>query len=211
MPKVSYIVSAYDRPEMLRCCLASLAVQTDGDFEVLVADNAPTFKQQVLNDTAAMHLNDGRFRHYDTDCVKTCAGWDCYHSAEYVARHWAKGEWVCFPSDDSYYVPIFQEVMLYQANGLGRDMVYCDWLCDRRGHGEGFGPGRYHWVNAEAKISRIDKTGFLVKRALFVDIGFPGKNMDEVKPCAADGELIEGLVRRGVPHCKVNEILMVHN
>src|ERR1019366_3091887 len=104
MPKVTYIVSTYNRPTLLRCCLASLAAQTDADFEVVVADNSPDFNITSQHQEVVADLRDPRFRHIDTDCVKTCIGWDCYHSAEYCARI-AAGEWLCFPSDDSYYVP----------------------------------------------------------------------------------------------------------
>ena|SRR5271166_3450177 len=209
MPKVSYIVSAYDRPILMRCCLASLAAQTDHDFEAIVADNSPDFKTQAVNRAVVDGMLDSRFSHIDTDSIKTCRGWDCYHSAEYVARNWATGEWLCFPSDDSYYVPMFQEAMVNKAQINGWSMVYCDWLCDRRGSLNGEGPGRYGWVDASARISRIDKTGFMVRSSSFG--AFPGKNMEEVKPCAADGLFIEELVRRGAKHGKVNEVLMVHN
>jgi hypothetical protein len=205
MPKVSYIVSAYDRPAALCCCLASLALQTDFDFEVIVADNAPTFQQQVFNDTVVMHLADSRFRHLDTTVAKTCAGWDCYHSAE-IANGWAHGEWLCFPSDDSYYMPTFQEKLLSAASAHGWGLVYCDMIYDGRGAGN---CGQYHYVDVSPRVSRIDKTGFLVRRELFT--GFPGKPSAAPGPSAADGLLVEDLVRRGVPHGKVGEPLMVHN
>src|SRR5208337_2687043 len=38
-PHVSYIVSAYDRPDHLGCVLYSIKAQTDQSFEVIVTDN----------------------------------------------------------------------------------------------------------------------------------------------------------------------------
>jgi hypothetical protein len=50
---------------------------------------------------------------------------DCYWSAEYAARQ-AKGDWLCFPCDDCYYVPEFQERMLEIAALYGWKLVLCD-------------------------------------------------------------------------------------
>ncbi len=206
MTKLSYIVSAYNRPEMLRCCLASLAVQTDQDFEVIVADNAPTYEQQKVN-RRIVQLFDERFSHVDTDCVKTCAGWDCYHSAEYVAALYSvKSEWLCFPSDDSYYMPDFQQKMIAalenQQTAFTYAFAYCDWVSNY---------AAYHAVIAEPRISRIDKTGFIVRRSVFSAFGFPMKSKDTLAPIACDGYFIEKLIGEGYRGVKVNEILMVHN
>jgi len=58
-------------------------------------------------------------------------------------------------------------------------------------------------------MSKIDKTGFMVRRGWFN--GFPGKKMLDPGPAPCDGMLIDGLVGRGIKHGKVKEILMVHN
>lgn len=211
MPKVTYIVSAYNRPAMLRCCLSSLAVQTNRDFEVIVADNSPVFgvHQGVVAD-----LKDSRFRHLDTDCVKTCEGWDCYHSAEYVAAlPSVSSDWLCFPSDDSYYVPTFQQTMLFAAEKNGWELVYCDMLrnddsADGRKMTGAQGDYYFHW-NVAPHVGGIDKTGFFVRRERFT--GFQKKNTTAAGPCAADGELIEALVKDGIKHGKASGILAVHN
>ena len=213
MPKVTYIVSAYNRPEMLRCCLSSLAVQTDRDFEVIVADNAPAFEMTQQHQEIVADLRDSRFHHRDTNCVKTCAGWDCYHSAEYVAKNWAKGDWLCFPSDDSYYVPFFQQTMLYCAENNMWDLVYCNIIrnddsVDGRKMTGAQGDYYFLWKVAP-HVGGIDKVCFFVKRALF--IGFPGKATDTPMPTACDGALIEQLVKNGVRHGKAEGIMAVHN
>jgi hypothetical protein len=212
MPKVSYIVSAFDRPYMLRCCLASLAVQTDRDLEVIVADNSDDFcgqHQEIVADFC-----DLRFRHIDTGCVKTCKGWDCYNSAEYVAAlPSVTSEWLCFPSDDSYYVPTFQQTMLYCAEKNGWDLVYCDMLrnddsTEGRKMTGAQGDYYFHW-NTAPHVGGIDKVGFFVKRNLFTS--FPDKNTDSQGPKACDGLLIEDLVKSGVKHGKASGLIAVHN
>lgn len=207
MPAVTYIVSAFDRPRFLRCCLASLQVQTDPDFEVIVACNSADPGMQLVQVDIVNHL-DNRFSFVDTDVMNAgergSPAWDCYWSAEWVVENLAKGEYVCLPSDDSYYVPIFQEAMLAKARAENLGLVYCDMIYDRR-----FG-GKYSVLQVRPLTNYIDKTGFMVRRDQW--IGFPAKNTIELAPSDCDGKMIEELVRRrGVQHGKVDEVLVVHN
>jgi hypothetical protein len=113
------------------------------------------------------------------------------------------GEFLCFPSDDSYYVPSFGEKMLRAATLNGWDLVYCNTLYDLAKIGEGQG---YGVLNVEPRRYKIDKTCFIVRRRWFE--GFPGKTEGS---CEADANLIEQLVVKGISHGKVNEVLVVHN
>jgi glycosyltransferase involved in cell wall biosynthesis len=201
MPKVSYIVSAYNRPASLPCCLWSLKVQTDPDFEVIVADNGLEIAHDIRHQLAVCNLNDPRFRRVDTSNSENPA-WDSYWSAEIAVEHEACGEWLCFPSDDSYYMPIFQEALVKAAEERGWDLVYCDMIYDRRLS------GKYATLDVQARVGQIDKTGFLLKREKW--IGFPHKPTVPGFSCA-DGEMIAQLVASGVKHGKVSEILVVHN
>jgi hypothetical protein len=198
---VTYIVSTYDRPRSLRMTLASLQVQTDTDFEVIVADNNPT-TEWTRNWSVVDLLQDNRFKHFHTANYANSPGWDCYHSAEWVGNEIASGDYICCPSDDSYYVPVFQETMLAKARAEDLGLVYCDMLYDRR-----IG-GKYSVLNVQPRSCAIDKTGFMVRRDCW--IGFPTKPQTLSSSCC-DGEMIEELVRRGVRHGKVEECLVVHN
>ena len=202
-PKVSYIVSAFDRPTSLPCCLWSLKVQSDPSFEVIVADNALREGLQLRHALAVRQLDDPRFRHVDTSNPANCS-WDCYWSAEWLVTHGrVKGEWICCPSDDSYYVPIFQEALLDAAGKNGWDLVYSDMLYDRR-----IG-GVYKKLDVEPRRNWIDKTGFFVKRKHW--IGFPEKPTTGPQRSSCDGAMIDQLVASGIKHGKVPEILVVHN
>jgi glycosyltransferase involved in cell wall biosynthesis len=193
MPKLSFIVSTFNRPAMLPVALHSLAAQTFTDFEVIVTDNS--LEQQANREL--IEGMDKRFCHIDTSSLP---GSSPYHSAEYAVKDYATGEFLCFPSDDSYYVPCFAEIMI-EATKLW-DLVYCDMVYDAR-----FNGNCYAAVNVQPIVNCIDKTGFILRRSWFDE--FPGKVIDG--PCKADGELIEQLLRQGIKHGKVPGLLMVHN
>jgi glycosyltransferase involved in cell wall biosynthesis len=184
---------------MLPVILHSLAVQTYSDFEAIIADNSPTDTMQQLNRDCVAGLKDKRFWHLNTAAQGFT---DCYSSAEWVVEYEAHGDWLCFPSDDSYYVPCFAETLIKAAEMNRWELVYCNMLYDARFNGQFYAP-----VNVQPMKNSIDKTGFLLKRNRFRT--FPGKVLEG--PCKADGELIESLLDEGIYHGKVPDFLMVHN
>ncbi len=179
---------------MLPIVLHSLAVQTFTDFEVIVSDNSPDKEARSKNFKLVKGF-DERFAY-----IYTNRG-DCYSAAE-VAEKFCEGDFLCFPSDDSYYVPVFAELMLAAEERNQWDLVYCNMLYDARFNGQYYAP-----VNVQPIVNSIDKTGFILRRSWFE--GFPGKVKDG--PCKADGELIESLLKRGIRHGKVPDVLVVHN
>lgn len=131
----------------------------------------------------------------------------CFHSAEYGVSI-AEGEFVCFPSDDSYYVPVFGERMLQEADKLRMDLVMCDMLYDPR-----CGHGRYCCVDQHPRRGWFDKTGFILRRSQFIP--FPNKithapRIEPILECA-DGLFAEELVARGVRWAEIRDVLVVHN
>lgn len=189
---VSFIVAAYDRPEMLRCCLASLQVQTHRNIEVLVADNNIEPEICRRQEEITWSLGDPRFRYYNTRLEV------CYDSTKELAPK-SHGEWLCFPNDDSYYVPAFTETML--AAGEGVDFVYCDLLMDPRLY------GIYHVLKAKPRRYRIDKTCFLIRKAVFDKFDWPPSPKDLDR----DGLFVDKLRRAKVTMAKVKGVLCVHN
>lgn len=183
---------------MLPVVLHCLAAQTLEDFEVIVTDNSDP-EVQRRNHRSIAHLEDARFCHFDTSHLPVN---DCYWAAEWAALHECAGNFLCFPSDDSYYVPCFAEVVLGAAERNNWDLVYCNMVYDARFNGQCYTP-----VNVQPMVNSIDKTGFIVRRSWFE--GFPGKVSSG--PCKADGLLIESLLSRGIRHGKVSDVLMVHN
>ena len=105
---ISYIVSCHNRPKELLCCLASLRLQ-ESPREILVCDNSSDghYRDQCR---AVCTVGIGGIQYLDTWRGKESD--ICYHSPEYLG---ATGDWLCFPSDDSYYVPMFSKIMLAAA------------------------------------------------------------------------------------------------
>jgi hypothetical protein len=92
--------------------------------------------------------------------------------------------------------------MLKAAREQNLDLVYADQIYNGRWESE-----PYHLMGVQAKLNSIDKTGFLLKRSLF--LGFPDKG--DGGSCAADGLLIDRLVNQGIRHGYAPGILSVHN
>ena len=185
--KCSFIVSAFDRPDALSCMLYSLKIQTERDFEVLVMDNSHGVAN--LNAVLDLRARDMRFRHVTAHAA------DCYDSANLGATM-AQGDYLCFPSDDGYYVPQFLELMLKPAV----DLMYCDMVYDPRGG------AYYRTIAVQPQVGLIDKGGFLLRRERFC--GFDGP-LKQDRP--ADGWLAERVVREGAAHAKVPGVLWFHN
>lgn len=192
---ISFIVSLLDRTPFLNACLASLAVQ-DGPNQIVVCSN--TLDQDVMTDHIKMTEK------YGGECLLT-GTWgakSCYRSANLVHPEIIKGDWVCFPSDDSLYVCKFSEIMLRTAVEKKADLVYCDCVYRK---GETANPQwkDYTVLSTEPRMGKIDKTCFILRRELFN--GFP-----QHPKGWCDGALIEQLVRDGVRHAKAPGILVVH-
>jgi glycosyltransferase involved in cell wall biosynthesis len=187
---LSFIVSTFHRPEVLRCLLSSLSLQTEKGIEVIVTDNS--------SDDALAAKTLGVVKEFDDrfDYQRTYRN-DCYSSAEDGAKI-ASGRFLCFPSDDNYYLPQFAEMMLRCALNKGLDLVYCDCVYGR--------PGQTPFLlNVIPKTNHIDKGGFLIARDKFTE--FPGK----APVSCSDGWFVEECVKKGVRHGKVDSPLWVHN
>lgn len=197
-PKITFIVSAYDRPKFLACVLASLQVQSEEAIEVIVADNTKVgltaHKQRLMVEG----MFDDRFL-YQNLGERTC-----YESSKALAEH-AKGDWLCFPHDDGYYVPGFAERMLKcAADNPSAEFIYCDMLYDPR---MSSGQGIWTVVTTSPRCGFIDKGGFLVKTALFRSMDWPPAPDD----LGRDGLFVDALVSRGVVTAKAGGVMWVHN
>jgi glycosyltransferase involved in cell wall biosynthesis len=187
---ISFIVSAHDRPIALRLCLLSLILQKYTDWEMIVVDNAETDEIARQHEDACSM--DARIKYLRTGCTT------CYESSE-IGAGIAKGDWLCFPSDDSYYLPEFAGKLISHAEANKLELVYCDLVMA--------GEENCIVLNCQPKCCHIDKTNFMLKRNRMIP--FPGKVPGE-RSCS-DGLLIDELMGLGIRQGKVPQPLCVHN
>lgn len=214
--KLSFIISAYEGPEELRLCLQSLCLQSLTDWEAIVMDNAPY--ETLRADHKLICRMDDHIRYYPSYAYDETRK-NCYDSSEFAARRLAHGEWLCFPSDDGYYIPQFASKLVRAGEtGLGcdiptggspgpLDLVCCDFVWGRRPEGT---EAVWTYCDGGPQVCHIDKGSFIVRSEWFNKIGWPGahdpENFDN-----CDGKLSEHLVAQGGRVGRVTEILFVHN
>lgn len=194
---ITYIVCCHDEPYQLTCLLYSLKCQTNGNFEVIVTDRDSSPNNAAHQKLIVERMYDKRFSYTFTKAP------DIYSAAEEAAPK-AKGDFLCFPSADGYYVPGFTQVMLDTAKEQNADLVYCDMLYDPRMFGV------YDVLDVAPQTYRIDKTGFIVKKEWLLKIPFPGKEPAPGRT-PSDGLFIEELIKAGIRHAKAPGVLVVHN
>lgn len=162
-------------------------VQQGGPYQIFVTDNS----EECWNWWAVKPYEQLGLRYFSTK-EKTC-----YSAANHVAQS-TDAEWLCFPSDDSYYVPSFARLML--AKSADADLVYCDWLDTRL-------QPYYKPFRAEPRTGAIDKTAFIVRRGLFLRLG----GFTDPEHEFADGHFVDAVVRSGARIAKAEGVLLVHS
>ena len=202
MIDISYIISAYKQPLMLRSCLWAIANQTHRHFEAIVTDNSEDRTIQAAHRQAIMDMKDKRFRYVLT--ATKLAQVTCYYSAEWAVRHLAKGNWICFPCDDTYLVPRFAERMLAAAYAQNLDMVIAEDVVIGPDAAGGLGGAYQVWRQGVAATA---KTTMMVRRSAFP--GFAKARGDTF--IASDRELSREMEKRGARIGVATGVLVVHN
>jgi glycosyltransferase involved in cell wall biosynthesis len=201
--EISYIVSLYNRPQLLPCCLWSLKAQGHSDFEVIVTDNTTDNKVARQQKDFVADLNDSRFRYVRTAGKLPVS--DCYWSAEYGMKL-AKGKWLCFPCEDCYYPPEWAQRMLTAAVAGNLDLA----LCDRNITGpEPCGADRYMVLNLGTPAFPGYKPSFIVRASRF-----PGwLNKPTMGACSGvDRTTLQAMVRDpGIRWGVVRDLAYFHN
>jgi len=202
-PRITFLVSAYDRPQCLWVSLGSLINQTMENWDAIVLSNHPSAEFCGRNRAVWSAIGDHRINFFDS-CDHSIPSWDCYWSAELAVNlGFVTGEYIACPSDDCYYCPEFAEMMLAKADAENLDLVYCDVLYDRR-----IG-GRRSILNVNPWSCSIDKICSIVRTEKW--IGYPDKPQDAPGPSICDGLAIERMVALGYRHGKVDQPLVIHN
>ncbi|MBB5331662.1 glycosyltransferase family 2 protein [Tunturiibacter gelidoferens] len=128
LPTVSVVVSAYERPAMLRASLQSLLAQTYGQMEILVQDDSPSdLCAEVVEDLADPRI---LYTHHQPS-LGTLANLRAGYRK-------AKGTYVATLNDDDLYEPQYLETMV---RGLEQHPECCLAFAD---HNIIDGEGRVH-------------------------------------------------------------------
>lgn len=192
VPDISFLVTAHSKPAALVITLQSLFLQRNVKSEILVSNNAyGKMKKEISEVCARYPVNEFINEKHN-----------CYAATTFLSKH-AKGKFLCFPSEEDYYTPVFGEKLLSHAKKFNLQFVYCDCLMDSRYFGS------YEVLRAQPILGHIDKGGFLIKRELFK--GWP-KTPDRAIAAGCDGMLAEQIKnKKTVPYGKISDILWVHN
>ncbi len=120
---------------------------------------------------------------------------------------YAKGKYLCFPSEDIYYTPVFVEEML--KNAEDKDVVMCNLLF-----------GCNEWKNELQNYSvlqvypfagSIDSCNYIIKPKIYLKHPFTRFMSDVQQLGLADGLVPETAVKNGASWKVINKILVVHN
>jgi len=194
-PYISFIVTAWAsrRPAALPVLFACLRAQTVQDWECLVLDSDfyPPHVKLCCQDDRVIYLPRPLRRIHEHR--------EMYHVSEWGVKR-AIGQYLCFASDDSYYVPWFSERMLAVAERESLDLVLSDLVLGS--------PQVHGAINSQPFTGSVDKTNFVIRRDKMIP--FPGKDDPEGWKIA-DGQFVEELVRSGARWGKVAQPLVVHN
>lgn len=194
MPVVSFVVVS-DRPNHLRHLIACLRVQTNEAWELIVLDQTPraaclppVTEVEALGETRVFW-----------EAVPRVG--DVGQSMKMAYTRFARGEFICVPNDDAYYVPSFIDQMLWTARAFNLDLVYCDWLFNAADN-----TTPYRHMQGAPVFGRIDVGGFIVKREALLEDGWTWRGE------GGDGHLVQRICEKHksgpVPD---NHILYVKN
>jgi hypothetical protein len=200
-PDLTFIVSAFDDPPSLACVLWNLAGQTHRNIEIIVTDNTEDPKMARAHLKACNQVG----KYFPVRYVRTARkikSSDCYYSGEYAARNLSSGTFLCFPCDDSYYMPQFAQRMLGAAFRNSWDFVECVGLA---------GPDMTGIDEYAPLVGHTIKTAFIIRAELFRKLGYWSGKHPRSGPTGADRLLGDEVRRRKASWGKLNQILVVHN
>ncbi len=125
-PKVTVVVTTYDRPEMLKECIEAIQAQTFQDFEMIVVDDASGTGKAVVEgfqpwfDDRAKRLT---FLELDQRCGTPAA-------SRNAGLAYARGSYVAYCDDDDKWLPHHLTTLVQLIEDTSADLVYSCWEFD---------------------------------------------------------------------------------
>jgi hypothetical protein len=193
-PDITFIIGTDHRPVHLMGLLSSLIVQTNENWEAIIASEAKSVEDISAIQNLIEMVDDDRITYYSSPRHHG----DWHQTVKKRRANTANGIMLCFPNDDVYYAPTFVEMVMYSVRAYGWDLVYCDWLNPEFG---------YTVHGAAPAVGHIDVGGFAVSERVWHQT----KEFWQCGSQTADGEYIEAVVRAGFRHGKTPGVLYVKN
>ena len=123
MPKVSCILTSFNRPRMIRQALKSLKDQTLQDFELIVMDDSSIFDVRPV--VEEFGFKDVQVFHTDVTPQRRASENRCGININ-RGLELAKGDFVCFLCDDDYFYPgwFATSTAFIERHGVGMQVCY---------------------------------------------------------------------------------------
>lgn len=187
---VEFIIPTYDRVFPLKCMLASLTAQTDGDWEANVVIDNPKGHHMV---ELVESFDDERIRFLMLDQRYNDFG----HTPRQMGKQLSKAKYIIMTGDDNYYTPNFVYELKLAVRTSLPGMVYWDMV---HSHFD------YQYLNCKPANGQIDMGAFATRNDL-------AKQIDLGVRYDADGWFVNNF-REKFPKeeiMKIEKILFVHN
>lgn len=220
MPKVSIIISTYNRPKYLRQAIGSILAQTLEDWECLIVDDWSTTWEPNDSYGVKRLLNLPQFHWLYTDLPKhesdrspgiDSEGRNRYcHNINLAFKH-SMGEYITYLCDDDLYMPHRLRFMV-QFLDNDPDVMLCygkQQLLHEHPSGSTFLDKQDRWAGKGPVngVVRIDHSSIMHRREIFEQVG----GWDEAAPARlGDAHFFQRLHEAGHFFYGIQEVLDIH-
>lgn len=211
-PKVSVVISTFNRPDMLREAIESVLAQTFRDFELIVVDDGSETAEAVGRDFADAGKFDGlQYGFYNMD---EPSGYQC--APKNVGIQNSRGSYIAYLDDDNLWDEDHLQVLVDTIEDAQTDFVYSRW----RYVGEGPMEGKdspFHQMTQD-NIMRlcsgpmhnfIDSSSILHSKAAVVGI-LGSACWDTDKRRFGDWHLVVSAINRGMTFEGVDKVTFTY-
>lgn len=209
-PKVSVIISTYDRPKMLVRALESVLAQDFRDFEVLVVDDGSNTAASVCGPVESKFSESGIL--FKLLNMPENSG---YQSApKNVGIHNARGSYIAYLDDDNVWDCDHLGALVEEIESSGADIVYGRWRY-RGGDQDGDfpytppSPAALAGLTMDPSLNFIDTSAILHSKAGLVSgLGLSLWN-EEIRRFG-DWDLMKRCVHRRLKFSSVNKVTFTY-
>lgn len=200
-PKISVIISTYNRRKKLERAIKSILNQTFRDYEIIIVDDVS------VDDTEKYCLKLVDKYSDKIKYIKLPEHWGRHGRPKNVGIKEAKGEFVCFLDDDNEWLKDHLQVLYNDIVRGGVDIVYGDrWVYDEKSKKKGKGIAVDFDTNLLKEMNYIDTSDFLCHKKDLLDVG----GWDEYLSKFADWNLFVRLAKANKRFYRVKKIISIY-